>query len=111
MTWINIPRNVHVVIRDEDDPQLRFFGQVKCKTGPTAWASFKFKIERRQVAIDGGVIETSIPVFEKDLVKVNLNKVAEGGKHRGPQPLVSSKMAQWLFDQLKDSHLPCLCVP
>jgi AAA domain len=101
--WSNIPRNVHVVIRDEDDPKLRFFGQVKCNNAPDDLASFKFKIERREVAAEGGVIETSIPVFEKDLVEVNLNNVAEGGKHRGPQPQVSSKMARWLFEQLKDS--------
>jgi hypothetical protein len=102
-TWINIPRNVHVVVRDEDDPELRFFGQVKCNNAPDGLASFKFRIERREVPLDGGVIETSIPVFEKELVAVNLNQVGDPAKRRGPQPLVSSKMAKWLFEQLKDN--------
>jgi hypothetical protein len=107
----NVPRNVHVVLRDENDPDraTRVFGQGKCNNAPDNLPSLKFKIERREVASDGGVIETSTPVFLDELFAVDLNRVMAGEKgHKGPRPVASSRFADWLFEELKKAGVPVM---
>lgn len=104
----NLPRNVHFVARDPDNPDRRFFKQHKCNLAPDNLPGFAFRIERRDVpAEDGEMIETSIPVFEKDGVQVDLAE-AIGGKsaRRGPDPKASVALAEWLFDLLADAAQP-----
>lgn len=34
IAYVNIPRNVHVVFRDSENPEMRFFAQCKCNNSP-----------------------------------------------------------------------------
>ncbi len=62
-----------------------------------------YRIEKTVVNHGEEVIETAIPIFEEDGVKIDLNAVMNGDKPRkGRVPVRSSKFAEWLWDQLKD---------
>jgi AAA domain len=98
----NLPRNVHFVVRDPEEPKRRFFVQGKCNNAPDDLESLAFKIEPREVVNSGGeVIETAIPVFEAEGVKIDLGEAVNGKpSKRGPSPEKTTKAANWLYDFL-----------
>jgi hypothetical protein len=50
----NLPRNVHFVVRDPDDPERRIFKQAKCNNAPDGLKALAFRIEKREVTSEGG---------------------------------------------------------
>jgi hypothetical protein len=106
----NVARNTHLVVRDPDDPERRFFKQAKCNNAPDDLPALAFKVEKRDVPGEGGAtIETAIPVFEPEPVKdLNLAEVlaASGGARRGPKPDKSARLAEWLHDYLERGPAP-----
>ena len=106
----NLPRNVHFVVRDPENPQRRFFKQAKCNNAPDGLPALAFKIDTQTVMSEAGEpIETAIPVFEADPVDIDLGAIvnpskASSGK-RGPKPERTTLVAEWLFDYL-DEHGP-----
>jgi hypothetical protein len=104
----NLPRNVHFVVRDPEDSERRFFKQAKCNNAPDGLPGMAFRVERREIVSDDGeAIETAVPVFEAEPVAVDLGDVVNGSKKEskpGPDPKVTMKLAEWLFDFLKDRH-------
>lgn len=99
-----LPRNVHFVVRDPEDPERRFFKQAKCNNAPDDLPALAFRVEKREIKIgDGAIIETAIPVFEDKLVHVDLRNAVNGEKasaKRGPDPAKTMKAAEWLYDYL-----------
>ena len=90
----NLPRNVHFVIRDRDDPNRRLFKQAKCNNAPNDLSALAFSIEKMMVPSAAGLdIETSYPVFEAEPVHVDLQEAMgkKGHGHRGPRPRRPSK--------------------
>jgi hypothetical protein len=106
IAYANIPRNVHIIVRDPDQPDRRFFKQCKCNNGPDDLDAIAFTIEKRFIKDqEGAEIETAIPGFEGGLHKIDLASVMNGDRgRRGPRPVKSSKIAEWLWDQLKDGR-------
>jgi hypothetical protein len=103
IAFVNIPRNVHAILKDADDPLRRVFGQIKCNNAPASIQSLKFTIQGREVDSSHGPLETSIPIFDPELYSVDLDRTMSGEKgHKGPQPVESTKFATWLFEQLSD---------
>jgi hypothetical protein len=100
----NLPRNVHFVVRDPDDPKRRFFKQAKCNNADDDLAALAFRIEPRQIEGEKGeMIETAVPVFEPEPVSVDLHEAVNGGRERGkrgPKPVKTLKFAEWLHDFL-----------
>ena len=100
----NLARNVSFVARDPDDPGRRFFKQAKCNTAAEDLPAMAFRVETRFVVVGDGIqIETAIPVFENGPVDVDLNEALsgeKGPKRRGPAPVKTTKLAEWLFDFL-----------
>lgn len=99
----NLPRNVHFVVRDPDEPGRRFLKQAKCNNAPEDLPALAFKIEAREIVNNGGeVIETAIPVFEAETLAVNLEDAVNGkpAGQRGPKPEKTNKVAEWLHDFL-----------
>jgi hypothetical protein len=107
VAYANIPRNVHIVARDPDNPERRFFKQVKTNDSPDTLA-LAFTIESIQVTCDNGeVTETVQPVFEANGVEINLAEVVAGEKRkRGPAPSRTREIAEWLFDYLSAANPP-----
>lgn len=103
IAFVNIPRNVHAVIRDPDNDKARIFGQIKCNNAPDTVKSLRYTIETRIIQDESGPVETSMPVFDPELADVDLNRAVSGEKaSRGPKPIESANFATWLFDRLKD---------
>jgi putative DNA primase/helicase len=103
IAYVNLPRNVHCVLRDSENPEKRIFGQCKTNNAPLNLKSLEFKIEKRTIESKLGEIETSMPVFSADLVEVNMTRVVDGHRGaKGPAPAKSIENAKWLFNQLKD---------
>jgi hypothetical protein len=103
IAYVNLPRNVHCVLRDSENPEMRIFGQCKTNNAPLDLKSLEFTIAKHVIASDLGEIETSMPVFSKDLVEVNMTRVIDGHKgNKGPKPMKSIDDAKWLVEQLKD---------
>jgi hypothetical protein len=103
IAYANIPRNVHIIVRDPEQPDRRFFKQCKCNNGPDNLDAIAFKIEQTFINDqDGTDIETAIPEFEEGLHKIDLASVMNGERgRRGPRPVKSSRIAEWLWEQLK----------
>ncbi len=83
IAFVNIPRNVHGILMDSDNPDWRVFGQIKCNNAPGNLKSLKFSIETRQVQCADAALETSIPVFDAELHSLDLNRVMSGDNARG----------------------------
>ncbi len=110
IAYANIPRNVHIIVRDPDDHGRRFFSQAKCNNGPDDLPAIGYRIEGRQ--IDGPVpgsppVSTAIAVFEDQLHEgFRLADVMNGEKGpRGRKPIKSSKLAAWLYERLEGEDL------
>jgi hypothetical protein len=103
IAYANIPRNVHFIVRDPDQPDRRFFKQCKCNNGPDNLDAIAFNIAKTFITDhEGTEIETAIPQFEEGLHKIDLASVMNGERgRRGPKPVKSSKVAEWLWEQLK----------
>lgn len=104
-----IPRNVHFIARDPEDPERRLFVQCKCNAAPGGLPALAFKIEPREITSSKGEkIETAIPVFEKEPVVIDLAEVVKGnggggrGGKRGPENVKTKAVAEWLFKYLKE---------
>jgi hypothetical protein len=69
-----------------------------------------FRIERREICNgEGEVIETAIPVFEVEGVDLDLNEAVNGAPpahRRGPAPVKTTKVAEWLCDFLMTRREP-----
>ncbi len=103
IAYANIPRNVHLIVRDPDQPDRRLFKQCKCNNGPDDLLAVAYRIQKAMVNHGDKAIETAIPIFEEHGVKIDLSAVMNGDKpRRGPAPARSSKVAEWLWDQLRD---------
>ena len=105
MAYGNLPRNVHFVVRDPDDPMRRFFKQAKCNNAPDDLPAMAFRVERREIEGAGGeVIETAIPVWEAETCHVDLGAAVSGttgaGVKRGPDPVKTQRCTEWLHDYL-----------
>jgi hypothetical protein len=105
IAYNNVPRNVHFVARDPDDPALRYFKQAKCNDAPDDLPALAFRVEKTIVKSDGGEdIETATPKFEANTVDVNLNDMVNGRagvNRRGPTPDRTREVAEWLHDTLR----------
>jgi putative DNA primase/helicase len=99
IAYVNLPRNVHVVFRDPDNPELRIFGQCKSNNAPDDLKAFSFKIVKQLIETDIGEVETSMPQFEANMVALDLKRAADG--KRGPRPTKSLDDARWLYKQLE----------
>jgi hypothetical protein len=107
IAYANIPRNVHIVVRDPDDHGRRFFAQAKCNNGPDDLLSIGYRIEQRTIVIPGSEpILTAVPAFEETMYRIELAEVMNGGngRTRGPAPVKSHRLARWLWDQLAAGH-------
>jgi len=105
----NLPRNVHFVIRDRDNPNRRLFKQAKCNNAPDDLSALAFSIEKAMVPSATGLdIETSYPVFEAEPVHVDLQEAMgkKGHGHRGPSPQRTLEVAVWLLDYLRQEGQP-----
>lgn len=108
----NLPRNVHFVVRDPDDPMRRYLKQAKCNNAPDDLPGLAFRVEKREIVNDEGeTIETAVPVFEEETVSIDLAEAVNGtrkgpGTKRGPSPARSIAAAEWLFDFLVERPTP-----
>jgi hypothetical protein len=107
IAYANLPRNVHVVIRDPEDPARRYFSQPKINNGPDDLPSLAFRIERRELVLEGGeVIETAVPIFEDDPVTIDINEMinrkAGRGEARGEARDDVRQGAEWLAARMED---------
>jgi hypothetical protein len=100
-----LPRNVHFVVRDPDDPMRRLIKQAKCNNAPDDLPGLAFRVERRDIeGRDGEMIETAIPVFETEGVAVDLGAAIGGAitpTRRGPEPKKTTAVAEALVDFLQ----------
>jgi hypothetical protein len=103
IAYVNIPRNVHVVFRDAQNPEMRFFAQMKCNNAPDDLPALKFQIEGHKLTSDGHVIETSRPVFSDELVSpIDLKQIMAADKGKpGPKPVKLAEVAAWLWKKLE----------
>lgn len=101
-----LPRNVHFVVKDPDNPKQRYFKQCKCNNAPDDLKAIPFHVEQRVLAIGDMKIETSIPVFADKGIDLDLQKVLGGDKaRRGPIPIKTNEVAEWLFVRLTEAPL------
>jgi hypothetical protein len=105
IAYANIPRNVQIIVRDPDEFERRFFKQCKCNNGPDDLKAVGFRIEQHTVKFGDLLIETAIPIFDADLHSIDLTSLMNGDKgRRGPRPVKSSRVAEWLRDQLQEGE-------
>jgi AAA domain len=105
----NLPRNTHIVARDPEDAGRRYLKQAKCNNAPDDLDAIAYRVEMRTVlSSDGEPIETAVPVFEAQTVKIDLGQMMGGKseKRRGPEPEKAREIAEWLFDFLTDLGMP-----
>jgi hypothetical protein len=96
-----LPRNVHIVVRDPDNPARRIFAQAKCNNAPDDLPALAYAVERREVVTDGGeIIETAVPIFEPEPVHVRLDELMAPKRSREPAPDELERAAKWLRDRL-----------
>lgn len=112
IAYVNLPRNVHVVVPDSDNPSRRFFKQAKCNNAPDDLSALAFTMEKKLLPSARGEIETAIPRFEEGTVSVDLGHLMGGGnRRRGPKAAKSEKLAIWLFDYLSEQQSPVQAGP
>lgn len=101
-----LPRNVHFVVKDPDNPKQRYLKQCKSNNAPDDLEAIPFKLEKRELVVGDLEVETSVPVFADKGVDLDLQRVLGGDKgKRGPRPVKTNDVAEWLFERLKDSPL------
>jgi putative DNA primase/helicase len=106
VAYSNLPRNVHVAFKDPESEGRRIFGQVKCNNAPDDLPSLAFRVEKKTFEMDGLSIETAIPVFEAELVRVSVQQAMTGNGKPGPKPEKTGAFAEWLFDRLEGRPQP-----
>jgi hypothetical protein len=109
----NLARNVHFIVRDPEAPERRFIKQAKCNNAPDDLAAIAFRIEKRIIPSEDGDIEAAIPVFDSELISVDLAHVMNAEKpRRGPQRSQQSvRLIHWLFDYLASEGRPVQAGP
>jgi putative DNA primase/helicase len=96
----NLARNVHFVVKDPDDSQLRVLTQAKCNNAPSDIPALGFRIETKDLPIGNGeVIETAYPVFEPEPVDITLQEIVNGSPKQSGQS-EKEKAAEWLANYL-----------
>jgi AAA domain len=98
VAYSNLPRNVHVVFKDQEVEGRRIFGQVKCNNAPDNLPSLAFRVAMKSIDFDGEVIETAIPEFEAEPVTIDVQRAMATNSKPGPKP--ATALAEWLFDFL-----------
>jgi hypothetical protein len=113
MAYGALPRNVHFVVRDPEDPERRFLKQAKSNNSPDDLPAVAFRIEKRTVQSAAGEIETAIPVFDAQTVNVDLVHLMNSEKsRRGPQRSdQSNRLAEWVYDYLVAEGRPVQAGP
>jgi putative DNA primase/helicase len=101
MAYGALPRNVHIVLRDRENPERRLFVQGKCNIAPDGLPAVAYSLVKTTVPSPAGDIETAYPVFEAETVKVDLHEAMGGGK-RGPEPVKTIEIARFLVEFMKD---------
>jgi AAA domain len=102
IAYANIPRNVHIIVRDPDRPDQRYFKQCKANNAPDDLPAIAFSVKKTQIQFATETIETAIPEFNGGLHQIDLSSLMNAGRQkRGPTPVKSSRFAEWLWDQLK----------
>ena len=71
-----LPRNVHFVVKDPDNPKQRYFKQCKCNNAPDDLEAIPFHVEQRVLTIGDIIIETSVPIFADKGVDLDLQKAS-----------------------------------
>lgn len=105
IAYANIPRNVHIIVRDQDIAGRRFFKQCKCNNGPDDLPAVAFTIQKVTLQYKGREIETSTPQFEEGLHKIDLAAMMNGDRSkRGRAPVKSSRFADWIWNKLQDGN-------
>ena len=96
-----LPRNVHFVVKDPDNPKQRYFKQCKCNNAPDDLEAIPFQVEQRILSVGDIRIETSVPIFAEKGIKLDLQQVLGGDKgRRGPKPVKTNEVAEWLYERL-----------
>lgn len=103
VAYVNLSRNVHLVVADPGDPDRRIFKQAKSNLAPAKLPALAFRMEVRHVEGEGGeLIEAVVPVFEDAPVEFDVGKAMKGESKRGPEPTSRVTAARWLVDHLRD---------
>jgi hypothetical protein len=101
-----LPRNVHFVVKDPDDPKVRYLKQCKSNNAPDDLEAIPFKLIQTSVTINQVTVETSIPEFAAQGVDLDLQRVLGGDKgRRGPRPVKTNQVVKWVFERLTESPL------
>jgi putative DNA primase/helicase len=101
-----LPRNVHFVVKDPDNPKQRYLKQCKSNNAPDDLEAIPFHLEQRVLHIGQITIETSVPIFADKGIDLDLQKVLGGDKgKRGPVPVKTNEVAEWLFTKLGEAPL------
>jgi hypothetical protein len=101
MAYGALPRNVHIVVENPDQPGQRLFKQAKCNNAPRELAAVGFEVEKAMVESASGEIETVLAKFSELPVDVDLREALAGSKSRGPVGVMVPKLAKFLVDFLK----------
>jgi putative DNA primase/helicase len=102
MAYGNLPRNVHFVVADPDNPARAIFKQGKCNNAPKNLAAIAYELVKTIIPSAAGEIETSYPVFDPETVQVDLAEAMGGGKaKRGPDPAKTAQVSEWLVEYLE----------
>ena len=104
-----LPRNVHFVLRDPDNPDRRLFAQAKCNNAPDDLPAVAYSLVKAIIPSAAGEIETSFPAFEAQTVQVDLQAAMGGARGKpGPAPEKTAKVAVWLLGYLRGQSGPSL---
>ena len=107
MAYGNLPRNVHFVFCDPDDPDRLFFKQAKCNNAPRNLPAIAYSLAKAIIPSVAGEIETSFPTFEAATVQVDLQEAMSTGKgKRGPTAQKTPRVALWLLEYLRAAAGP-----
>jgi hypothetical protein len=98
-----LPRNVHIVVRDTENEARRIFAQAKCNNAPDDLPALAYMVERREVVTDGGeVVETAVPIFAAEPVKIRLADLMAPRRDRGANRSEIDRATEWLKTKLED---------
>jgi len=103
-----LPRNVHFVVRDQDNPSRRLFKQAKCNNAPDDLPALAYEMVSAIIPSPRGDIETAFPVWEYETVKVDLrDAMTSPDARRDPQTSAKTQdVADWLLDYLRAATQP-----
>jgi hypothetical protein len=98
-----LPRNVHLVVRDPENEARRIFAQAKCNNAPDDLPAHTYTVERREVVTAAGeVIETAVPIFEAEPVKIRLADLMTPRRDRESKRSEIERATEWLRKWLED---------